>query len=87
MKKVDPRFSMHHTDLAAMQASVEAVIADCEKIVREAIAAGMIDADLLRAALGALAHASARAQVEYDAIKESDDTLPEVWTAISFSSS
>lgn len=82
MQKIDPRFSFDGLDLPAMQKGVEDTIEFIESIVKDAMAEGYLDEGLLRSALYGLAHSSARAQEEYELIRDSD--LPRVWTMVTF---
>lgn len=83
MQNIEMRFSFDGLDLPAMQRCVSATIAAIEKQVLEGIAAGRVDEKLLRASLHALTHAAARAQQEYESVR--DQSLPEVWTAVTHS--
>lgn len=87
IKKIDGRFAIHPLDLSAMQRSVEAVCVSIETLVQEAVAAGDYAAcqPLLRSALYALMHTSARAQEEYELVRQADPSLPATWTTIAFS--
>lgn len=80
MQNIEMRFSFDGLDLPGMQRGVSATIEAIENQVRKGIAAGKIDEELMRASLHALVHASARAQHEYESVR--DQSLPEVWTAV-----
>lgn len=84
MKKIDPRFATHALDLSAMQQSVESVSANVVKIAEEGVAAGKLDAELLRSALLVLIATAARAQEEYSEIRGVDESLPATWTKVAF---
>lgn len=80
MQNIDMRFSFDGLDLPGMQRGVAATISAIEKQVLDGVAAGAIDEKLLRASLHALTHAAARAQEEYESVR--DESLPTVWTAV-----
>lgn len=82
MQTIPKRFGGNQTDLEAMQRAMLAVCESIKQQVKEGIASGGIDEDLLMSALFSLAHTSARAQEEYAELRGDDETLPCVWTAI-----
>lgn len=80
MQNIDMRFSFDGLDLPGMQRAVDATIKAIEKQVLDGVASGAFDQALFRASLHALTHAAARAQQEYESVR--DESLPEVWTAV-----
>ena len=82
MQNIDMRFSFDGLDLPGMQRGVAATIEAIERQVLDGVAAGVIDERLLRASLHALSHAAARAQEEYENVR--DTSLPKVWTAVTY---
>lgn len=80
MQNIDMRFSFDGLDFPGMQKGVTSTIEAIENLVKEAVAAGRVDEALLRSYLYALTHSAARAQHEYEEVR--DQSLPEVWTAV-----